>query len=158
MRAVRILVHFLPQPLVAMLALPAAVVLAERALLDPAPELSLGAFRWTGVAIIALGVAVEVWCAETFLHYGVTWDYFDPPRRLVTSGPYRLSRHPVYVGGMMIVLGEAISFGSMGLFAYLILYVLITDRLFIALIEEPTLVRQFGEEYARYRSSVRRYL
>ncbi len=158
MRLLQSLIHFLPQPVVAMVAIPVAVLVIERGLFDPPLEMSFGTLRWAGVAVIALGVAIEGWCAETFVRCRVTWDYFDPPSSLVTGGPYRHSRHPVYVGGLLLVFGGAILFESVGLFVYMGMYALLMDRVFIPLIEEPTLIRRFGEEYARYRSSVPRWL
>ena len=150
--------RFIPQPLVAMVVLPAIALLIERAFFDPSPNLSLGAFKWTGAALVVAGVAVEAWCGVTFVRFGQTWDYFDTPARLVTDGPYRISRHPVYLGGVLINAGLALLFQSVGLFLYLGLYILILDRLVIPRIEEPVLLRNFGEAYVRYRGTVRRWL
>ena len=150
--------RFIPQPLVAMVVLPAIVLLIERAFFDASPNLTLNAFGWTGAALVVAGVAVEAWCGVTFFRLGQTWDYFDNPERLVTDGPYRISRHPVYLGGVLINTGGALLFQSTGLFIYLGLYALILDRLVIPRIEEPVLLRNFGEAYLRYRGSVRRWL
>lgn len=141
-----------------MVVLPAIALLIERAFFNPSPNLTLGAFKWAGVALVVVGVAVEAWCGVTFFRLGQTWDYFDNPERLVTDGPYRISRHPVYLGGVMIIAGGALLLQSIGLFLYLGLYALILDRLLIPRIEEPILLRNFGEAYVRYRDSVRRWL
>ena len=108
--------------------------------------------------LVATGVTVAAWCALTFIRSDQTWDYFDPPTRLITDGPYRLSRHPVYVSGLMILSGAALLFQSAGLFVYLGIYTLALDRLIIPLVEEPVLARYFGDAYFRYRGSVRRWL
>ena len=103
MNVAQVLKRYIPQPLVAMVALPAAVMLIEHAVVEPWPTLSLGAFKWSGTALISSGVALAAWCGVTFFRSGQTWDYFDTPTRLITNGPYRLSRHPVYLGGVLVL-------------------------------------------------------
>lgn len=71
--------------------------------------------------------------------------------RLKVSGPYRLVRHPLYLGWVLIVSGAATMTGDRLFFAA------VTSTYLIAAVpwEERSLERTFGEEYARYRRQVR---
>ncbi len=72
-------------------------------------------------------------------------------RRLTTDGPYRLVRHPLYLGWILLVFGAAHMTGDRLAFA-----VLTTAYLLIAIPwEERSLVRSLGDEYLRYQRLVR---
>jgi protein-S-isoprenylcysteine O-methyltransferase Ste14 len=76
---------------------------------------------------------------------------------LVQSGPFRVSRNPMYLGALLAVVGECLLVGSVvSLFVFL-LYFVALDR-FVATREEPALQRQFGSLYQEYRRRVRRWL
>ncbi len=75
----------------------------------------------------------------------------SPPHRLQVTGPYRLVRHPLYLGWTLVVLGTAHLTGDRLVFAGLT-----TAYLAIAIPwEERSLAAEFGAEYERYRSTVR---
>lgn len=81
----------------------------------------------------------------------------DPTKRLVTTGLYRFSRNPMYVGVMMILIGEAAFFQSTDLWVYS-LVVFIAFNTFILFFEEPRLRKDFTEEYNKYCQQVRRWI
>ena len=87
----------------------------------------------------------------------ITLSPADPTKRLVTRGLYKFSRNPIYVGVMMILIGEAIFFQSYDLWVYL-LFTFVSLNLFVMLIEEPRLRKDFGEGYYQYCQKVRRWL
>ena len=68
---------------------------------------------------------------------------------IVTTGPYRLVRHPIYLGLSLLALGEAIAFGSTPA-VLAVLVVVIPSLLWKARVEEKLLLRVFGERYLRY--------
>ena len=78
-------------------------------------------------------------------------------RTLVTDGPYRFTRNPMYLGMVCLYIGIVIAFGLMWGLLWLPLVVLAVDRLVIAR-EEPYLERAFGDDYRRYKARVRRWL
>jgi protein-S-isoprenylcysteine O-methyltransferase Ste14 len=80
-----------------------------------------------------------------------------PTERLVVGGTFRRVRNPGYVAVVGILLGEALLLGSVVLLAYAAGIWLIF-HLFVLLYEEPTLRRQFGEEYETYCHNVPRWL
>ena len=80
----------------------------------------------------------------------------ERPDSLVTSGPYALARHPLYVGWWLVHLGIGVFRGSSWVLATLPLAALAEHPLVLA--EEADLARQFGKHYDAYRSRVGRYL
>ena len=80
-----------------------------------------------------------------------------PTERLVASGLYRFVRNPMYVGDLTVLAGESLLFQSRGLAVYTVLVWLGFD-LFVRLYEEPTLTRRHGEDYARFKRHVPRWL
>ena len=63
----------------------------------------------------------------------------------------------MYVGVILILIGEAIFFQSIDLWIYS-LFVFIAFNIFTILVEEPRLRKDFGEEYKRYCEKVRRWI
>jgi protein-S-isoprenylcysteine O-methyltransferase Ste14 len=80
-----------------------------------------------------------------------------PSTALVTSGPYRLTRNPMYVGMAVLYAALALALGVIWALAVLPIVILAVDRLVIAR-EEPYLKRKFGDRYLEYKRRVRRWL
>lgn len=119
---------------------------------------SLGVFRLLGFVPISTGVVILLWGVSNLVIAGKgTPAPFDPPKELVVRGPYRFVRNPMYVGDLLVLLGESVLFESfiVLLFALLILSIC---HLFVTLYEEPILKQQFGEPYQRYFSTVPRWI
>jgi protein-S-isoprenylcysteine O-methyltransferase Ste14 len=113
---------------------------------------------WPAGAVIAIGVGLYLWCLWVFAVVGRgTPGPWDPPRRLVAVGPYRWLRNPVYLAGMLIVLGQAWLFGSAALLLYAVVLAVAFHLLVIGY-EEPRLRGQFGEQYETYRRTVSRWI
>jgi protein-S-isoprenylcysteine O-methyltransferase Ste14 len=125
-----------------------ASLLARAGLVRSGP---MGAPQIAGMALAAAGAALAVWCILTFVFVGRgTPAPFDPPRRLVVRGPYRMLRNPMYLGATMALAGAALYYESAALLAYAGAF-WVASHLFVVLYEEPTLKRRFPEEYERYR-------
>lgn len=80
-----------------------------------------------------------------------------PTERLVVSGLYRHVRNPMYVGVVTALVGEAILFESRDMAAYVPL-IWIACHLFVFFYEEPALARRYGEQYARFKQHVPRWM
>jgi protein-S-isoprenylcysteine O-methyltransferase Ste14 len=74
----------------------------------------------------------------------------DQATGFVTTGPYRLVRHPIYLGLVLLALGEALAFGSWPALV-IVLSAIIPTFAWRARAEEQLLIRTFGERYAVYR-------
>jgi protein-S-isoprenylcysteine O-methyltransferase Ste14 len=82
---------------------------------------------------------------------------YSPSTALVTTGPYRLSRNPGYLGMALGYAGIAILFGALWALVPLVPTLVLIDRGVIRR-EERHLERRFGEEYLRYRARTRRWI
>jgi protein-S-isoprenylcysteine O-methyltransferase Ste14 len=126
----------------------------------------LGAFRGYGVhsdpvragiglVLFALGLGLAVWAR---LHLGRNWGtpmtQKDEPE-LVTSGPYRLVRHPIYSGILIAGLGTAVALNWLWLAAVLLAGIYFV---YSATVEERFLAAQFPDAYPAYRRSTRMLL
>ena len=79
-----------------------------------------------------------------------------PPERIITRGPYRFTRNPMYLGHLIFLLGLALTFWSW--FALIILVARAAWFHGRVLQDEARLERLFGAEYADYRARVRRWI
>lgn len=103
------------------------------------------------------GMALVVWSLVLFRAAGTHIEPTKPTTALVSSGPFRLTRNPVYLGFALLYLAAAAWFGASGALLMLPLVIAVVDRTVIAR-EERYLERVFGDAYRRYRRSVRRWL
>src|SRR5687767_12402512 len=76
-------------------------------------------FNALALVLLVPGIMLLLWCTRTFFVTGKgTLAPWDPPRNLVSAGPYRFSRNPMYVAVSLIVWGWAIAFGAWVLALY----------------------------------------
>jgi len=73
----------------------------------------------------------------------------DPPKRLVVHGAYQFVRNPMYLGILLVLLGQFLLYGSWNVLAYAVLFWIFTHW-WSMLYEEPRLRRRFGDEYVAY--------
>jgi protein-S-isoprenylcysteine O-methyltransferase Ste14 len=102
--------------------------------------------------VIVFGVAITAWSAIHFVKVKGTPVPFNPPPRLVRTGPYRLTRNPMLTGVFLLLFGIGIGLNSASLvFVFMPLYVLV-NVWELRNIEEPELLKRLGNEYIEYRS------
>jgi protein-S-isoprenylcysteine O-methyltransferase Ste14 len=118
------------------------------------------ALSWTaqaaGLLLFAAGAWIAGWGLLTFHRAKTTTTPGEAPSRLVTGGPYRFTRNPMYLGLTIAYLGEAgllVQVWPLPLLVLAVVYV----RWFVIPVEEASL-GAFGDAYSRYRSRVRRWL
>ena len=104
-------------------------------------------------SVIALAGLVEFRRART------TFNPLDPARAsaLVTTGIYRVTRNPMYLGMLLVLLGWAVWLGNAAAFVGLPLFVAVLNLLQIAP-EERVLRERFGDAFTRYAARVRRWI
>ena len=113
--------------------------------------------RWLGGALIVAGVVFGGSARTAFSRAGTNVNPMQPATKLVTSGAFRFSRNPMYVGMAVAFAGLALA-TRIGWLLILLAPVLAIMHWGVVLREEPYLVRKFGAEYEAYRARVRRYL
>jgi protein-S-isoprenylcysteine O-methyltransferase Ste14 len=110
-----------------------------------------------GVALGGLGVGILIW-GRGALHAAATdLDPLLPTSAIVTSGPFRFSRNPLYLALTLLYFGLSVAVNTWWGIVVLVPLLIIMHR-GVVLREERYLERKFGETYRRYRSKVRRYL
>ncbi len=139
-------------------AAPLAVTLAADRWVHPLPlPAALFAVTAAGGVLTAAGVALGIAGVATVTGHHSTVVPHRPVTTLVTAGPYRLTRNPMYLGLTTAYLGVALRAGSWWPLFALPMCVLATTRLVIRQ-EEEYLGRRFGAAYQRYRERVRRWV
>ena len=113
----------------------------------------LAATVLAGGAWLALDGAAMVF----FRRAGTSIVPMNPTTTLVTSGPYRFTRNPMYLGMSFLYVAFAFAFGVIWALVFLPAVIVIVDRFVIAR-EEPYLERKFGPAYRDYKARVRRWL
>ena len=107
--------------------------------------------------LLALGFLVRVWATVYFYAHRMRVISLKPQRALITSGPYRFSRNPLYLGGNVFVFfGAALLLGSPTALFVTAIHLPLIDR-FIRR-EEEQLEREFGDEWRSYKKRARRWL
>ena len=113
--------------------------------------------RVLGWPLLGAGVALIAWFVLTLRAARTPLDPREPVTTLVSSGPYRLTRNPAYLGMAMIYAGVALLANALWA-ALLLPGALLAIRRGVIDREERYLERRFGDEYVRYRSRVRRWV
>lgn len=114
-------------------------------------------FLWPALVALAPGVALLAWCIREFAVAGRgTLAPWDPPRQLVTSGPYAVSRNPIYLAVTLIVSGWAIGFQSWRVLIFAAA-AMAAFHLHVVLLEEPRLARTYREHWDRYAARTPRW-
>jgi protein-S-isoprenylcysteine O-methyltransferase Ste14 len=106
---------------------------------------------------VALWLALDGSAMMLFRRARTSMAQMEPATALVTSGPYRITRNPMYLGMAFLYAGLALSLGMIWSLALLPLVLVVVDRLLITR-EERYLEARFGERYRDYRRRVRRWL
>jgi protein-S-isoprenylcysteine O-methyltransferase Ste14 len=109
------------------------------------------------VLLLTIGFLLRVWATYHFYQHHMRVISLVPQNALITTGPYRITRNPLYIGGIVFIfLGAVLLLGSPSGILLTALNVVLVD--FIIRREEKQLEREFGEHWERYRNQVRRWL
>ena len=116
---------------------------------------------WLVAPGIVLGLAGAILALTTvglFIFQGRgTPAVFDPPKRFVPHGPYRLVRNPMYIGGVATLLGVGLYLASISVILFALVAFLLV-HVFVVFAEEPGLRKRFGHEYEAYCKTVPRWI
>ena len=122
----------------------------------PIPLLPSAAALPTGIVIALAGVYLSLVSFREFARAKTSPD-FRPVRAIVSAGPYRYTRNPIYISFSTIYAGLGIAFNSLVTFLPLLVAIAVVDRVIVPR-EERYLEKRFGEEYLRYKAKVRRWV
>jgi protein-S-isoprenylcysteine O-methyltransferase Ste14 len=113
--------------------------------------------RVVGAVLVAAGLVPPVSAFVEFVKAGGTPIPVAPTERLVVSGFNRYVRNPMYVGLLLVIIGQALLFGNLRVLIYAAA-AWAAPAAFVRWYEEPTLAHQFGAEYEIYRRAVPAWL
>jgi protein-S-isoprenylcysteine O-methyltransferase Ste14 len=114
-------------------------------------------FTFFGIIIIGFGFVMAFWSRSLFLKNTTTLSPYESPTFLITTGPFRISRNPVYLAMAAILFGSAVLLGTLVPFVFTVLFIVIIGTLFIP-DEEQSLETLFGGEFREYKKTVRRWI
>ena len=116
-----------------------------------------GPFNYLGFILVVVGAGLNIWADALLKKEKTTVKPHEMPTTLLVSGPFKVSRHPMYLGMFIILLGLSLYLGSLITLVCPILFFFLMERLFIP-VEEKNLEMSFGAEYHKYRAKVHRWI
>ncbi len=134
----------------------ALVLIVILNLVVPVPFLPQALSLTVGIPLLLLGVGFWTWGVTGLLRRGETPDPGKATNELVTDGPFRFSRNPIYTGGTVGLLGLALLLNTATGVAVVVALALGAHNLTLA--EERYLEAKFGDQWREYRSRVRRWI
>ncbi len=134
------------------------VLLEERGARAVDESVVASALFFMGAASICLGIYLLALTIRAFAVKGRgTLAPWSPTSRLVVEGVYAYVRNPMISAVLFILLGEAMVFLSLRLFAWFVAFFII-NNIYFTISEEPALIRRFGTDYEEYKANVPKWL
>ena len=109
-----------------------------------------------GTALVVLGLVIAILARRTLAGNWSSTIELKVDHELVTTGPYRLVRHPIYTGILTMALGLALSSGTVGALVFLLL--ILSYLVFKLRREEALMAEHFPEQYPEYRRATKALL
>ena len=110
-----------------------------------------------GILPLAGGIALNLITDRAFHQAQTTVKPFEESTALITTGVFRITRNPMYLGYLLILLGVALIVRSVTPYAGILVFAILMDRVFIR-VEEQMLGKQFGQAWREYAQKVRRWV
>lgn len=114
-------------------------------------------YAYSGILLIIFGIILNLWADSLFKKSKTTVSPHDTPTSLETEGPFRATRHPMYLGMAAILFGAAILMGTITPFLSPVLFIILMEALFIPA-EEKNMENQFKTRHHTYKKKVRRWI
>ena len=118
---------------------------------------SFSSWQILGCLPLALGIGFNLIADKALRVAGTTVKPFQESKTLVTDSVYRISRHPMYLGFVLILIGFAILLGSLTPWFIIVIFGLLMEIIFIR-VEESMLEEKFGAGWLDYKSKVRKWI
>jgi len=109
-----------------------------------------------GIILVAVGIGFIVLARRELAHFGQPTDPGRPTSRIVSSGVFSISRNPLYLGIVIVLIGIALAFNGLWILVLLLPAIVLCHYVLI-FPEERYLSARFGEEYKAYLLSVHRW-
>ena len=126
-------------------------------LIVPARFLPEAWARPIGIPVVVISLALFGWSVMTMRRGGASIPTHTATDAIVSSGPFRLSRNPIYLSMMLLLIGIGCWANSIWFLTWMVLAVILLT-VFVIKPEERYLEEKFGETYLSYNRSVRRWI
>jgi protein-S-isoprenylcysteine O-methyltransferase Ste14 len=110
-----------------------------------------------GLVPLAGGILVNLIADSAFHKAGTTVKPYQESSTLITNGIFQISRNPMYLGFVLVLIGLAILLGTLTPWLMVLLFTILMDRTFIT-VEEQMLQARFGQTWSEYKAKVRRWV
>lgn len=137
-----------------------AILLAVSIVLNSTfPIMEIIPFPWSlfGISLVTIGLLIAFITNSLLIRKKTSIKTFELPNALITSGPFKFSRNPIYLSMAIILFGVVLILGSLSPFISPIVFIIIINKIFIPT-EENNLAKVFGKKYIAYKRSVNRWI
>jgi protein-S-isoprenylcysteine O-methyltransferase Ste14 len=110
-----------------------------------------------GILPLVLGVVINLAADGAFHKANTTVKPYEESTALVTDGVFRISRNPMYLGFVLILIGIAVLLRSLSPYLVILAFVILIQVMFIT-VEEKMLAEKFDARWQEYRQNTRRWL
>ncbi len=145
---------FIPPPIFLLFAIAFSYLVST---FVPGPKLVGLPYTILGLVSIICGIGLFVWTIQLFKAHKTTLRPKGKPSSLITTGPYRLSRNPIYLGFLLITIGTAFLFANLLAFVGPLVFFFFIST-FVIPFEEDMLTKLFEKDYETYREKTRRWV
>jgi len=133
------------------------VVMVVLHFIFPIKKIIFSPYTYLGWLVVVFGAGIDIWAWVLFRKKGTTMNPYKTSAKFVVEGPYRFSRHSMYLGMAMVLFGLVILLGSLVSFIFPAAFVILMEVLFVDF-EEKNMEKIFGGEYVKYKNGVRRWI
>lgn len=123
----------------------------------PIKQIVFYPYIYLGIVLFILGWIPNIWVWFIYRKIGNLIPSKEIPKKLITSGMFKFSRNPNYLGMIIALIGEAIFLGSLVSFIIPIVFAILIKKFNIDY-EEYILEKKFGKKYINYKKQVRRWI
>jgi protein-S-isoprenylcysteine O-methyltransferase Ste14 len=123
----------------------------------PVKKVIFPPYTYSGGLFIIFGGVLNLWTDALFKEKKTRVKPYEDATELITQGPFKISRHPMYLGMTAVLVGIALLHGTIITFLFPIIFVIICEVFFIKF-EEKSMERIFGQKYLDYKKKVRRWI
>ncbi len=114
-------------------------------------------WNFTGFVFLVSGITLNLIADRAFQRIGTTVKPYQESSNLVTSGVFKISRNPMYLGMVLILIGIAVLLRTLSPLLVVIPFASLIDQIYIR-VEEQMLIKKFGTKWQAYKAKTRRWL
>jgi protein-S-isoprenylcysteine O-methyltransferase Ste14 len=122
----------------------------------PVDQIISGPYKFIGLIFIFIGILLNIWADFIFKEYHTSVRPDKQPKVLIKTGPFRFSRHPMYLGMTLMLVGLGFVLGSLASFSGSIIFFLTMNFIFVP--QEEKTMEDIFNEYKNYKKKVRQWI